>query len=37
MLANVVDDPDEQLPEAVKLRLLLARTKAVQAHQKKFS
>lgn len=33
---NDIDD-DDDLPDTIKLRLYLARMKAVQAHQKKFS
>lgn len=34
---NNEDADDEELPDTIKLRLFLARMKAVQAHQKKFS
>lgn len=34
---NKDDVDDEDLPDTIKLRLFLARMKAVQAHQKKFS
>lgn len=34
---NQQDVDDEELPDTIKLRLFLARMKAVQAHQKKFS
>ena len=37
-LASAADARDDaELPETVKLRLFLARMKAVEAHQKKFS
>ncbi|MDD2742888.1 MAG: hypothetical protein PHV02_11480 [Rhodocyclaceae bacterium] len=34
---EVGDNADDELSDAIKLRLLIARTRAVQAHEKKFS
>lgn len=34
---EVEDDADDELSDSVKLRLLIARTRAVQLHEKKFS
>jgi hypothetical protein len=34
---DVEDDADDELSDAIKLRLLIARTRAVRLHEKKFS